>query len=161
MTQRTISANLEPIVSRNVMARAVGDALRDFVGRGREYSVKQLANRSGVADRRIECAMCDPDTTDFRALGVEHLLSIAAILGPDFTDSWLELAKQGAFELPSDEDPSPGDLAADNAEDNAVVTRVARNGVFDADEKPELKVVGTRMIGRGQRLVAIAERRAA
>jgi hypothetical protein len=154
------SANASPVISRNVAGRAVRDALCEFVGRGRDWTVKQLSNRSGVPDRRIECALCDPDREDFRPLGIEHLLSIALILGPDFTDLWLETAKQGAFTLTDDNDPAPGDLAADNAEDNAVVARAARDGKFDDDERPDLRIVGTRMVARGQRLVSIAQRAA-
>lgn len=161
MSHSSNAANNSPIVSRSAAGREIGDALANFVGRGKPWTVKQLSNRSGVPDRRIECAMCDPETTDWRPLAAEHLLSIALVLGPDFTDDWLELARQGAFVLPDENDPAPGDLAADNADDNAVVARAARDGVFDNDERPELKVVGTRMVERGQRLVSIGLRKAA
>lgn len=151
------SANNSPIISRSAAGREIGDALKAFVGRGREWTVKQLSNKSGVPDRRIECAMVDPaNAEDFRPLGIDHLLSIALVLGSDFTDLWIHLAQQGAFPLGDGDTHSPGNIAAENAEDNATVARAAKDGAFSSDDLPELGVVGRRMIERGQRLVSIA-----
>lgn len=146
------SANFPLLVSREHAGNTIGSALRLYVGRGRQYSVKQLSNGTGVKDRVIECAMCDAASVDYRPLPPEALLSISLFLGAEFTAEYLALAKQGAFELPEDDLP-PGVIAADNAEDNAVVTRAAIDGVFDSAEKPDLKVVGVRMVGRGAQLL--------
>lgn len=90
------SANFAPLVSREQAGNAIGDALRLFVGRGRRYSVKQLSNASGIKDRVIECAMCAPDSVDYRPLPVDALLSISRFIGPAFTSEWLRLAEQEA-----------------------------------------------------------------
>ena len=149
------SANLPPLVSREQAENAIADALRLFVGRGRRYSVKQLSNATGIKDRVIECAMCRADSLDHRPLPNSALFSIAKFLGAAFTNEWLGLSDQGAFDLP-DSEPDPGALAADNSDDNAVVTRAAIDGKFDDPEKPGLKVVGARMIQRGHALLAVA-----
>lgn len=154
------SANLCLLVSREHAGNKIGAALRLFVGRGRRYSVKQLANGTGVKDRLIECAMTDAGSVDYRPLPPECLLSLMAFLGSDFTNEFLPLAGQGAFDLPDDE-PNPGVVATDNADDNAVVVRAAIDGKFDNDERRDLKVVGSRMVTRGSQLVALGKRRAA
>lgn len=148
------SADIEPLVSRNRAGAAVAKALSLYVGRGRRYSVKQLSNATGVKDRMIECAKCDPDNTDWRPLPLEALLSISAFLGADFTNEWLPLSGQGAFELP-DGEPDPGDLAIDSTEDSATVVRAAMDGKFDEDERADLRIVGARKIARGQQLIAL------
>lgn len=154
------SANFPLLVSREQAGNKIGVALRLFVGRGRRYSVKQLANGTGVKDRIIECAMTDAGSVDYRPLPPECLLSLIAFLGADFTNEFLHLAGQGAFELP-DEEPDPGTLAADNSDDNATVTRAAIDGKFDEHERPDLKVVGSRMVTRGSQLVALGKGRKA
>jgi len=151
---------LSPLVSRNAAGSAISAALRLYVGRGRRYSVKQLANGTGTKDRVIECAMADPDSTDWRPAPPEALLSWAAFLGADFTSEWLREAGQGAFDLPDDE-PEPGDLAIESTEDSATVVRAAMDGVFDGEERKELKLVGQRKIARGMQLVALGKRKAA
>lgn len=149
------SANNELLVSRSSARSQFRDALRMFIGRGKRFSVKQASNGSGVPDRMIECFMSDPDGEHYRKPDLEEALSLASFIGPDFTCEWLHLAHQGAFWLPDAEDLPPGAIAADNAEDNAVVTRAASDGKFDAHEKPGLRVIGTRMMSRGAHLHAI------
>jgi hypothetical protein len=147
------SADKEPLVSRNAARDAIAKALKLYVGRGRRYSVKELANGTGIKDRVIECAMAGAADTECRSTPPEALLSIALFLGADFTNKWLQLAAQGAFDLPDDE-PDPGALAADNSDDNAAVTRAAIDGVFDQAERKVLPLVGARMMTRGAQLVA-------
>lgn len=154
------SANFQPLVSRERIGNAQGAALRLFVGRGRRYSVKQLANGSGIKDRVIECAMIAADNPDYRPLSQEALASIGLFLGSAFTNEWIGLMGQGAFDLPEGE-PDPGNLAADNSDDNATVTRAAIDGVFDNEERPGLTVVGSRMVSRGVQLVALGKVKAA
>lgn len=149
------SANFPLLVSRNAAGSAVGAALGLFVGRGRRYSVKQLSNATGVPDRRIECAMSDPDSSDFRPLSPEHLLSISLFLGEVFSSEWMAKAKQGCFALPEPDDTPPGAIVADDADDHAKLTDAARDGTF-ANDSAVLKVVGARMISRGIKLRSIA-----
>ena len=160
MTQSSISANFPLLVSREQAGNTIGAALRLFIGRGRQYSVKQLSNATGVKDRMIECAMCDAGSIDWRPLPCEALLSIATFLGAVFTSEWIALARQGAFDLPDADEPPPGMLAADNCDDAAIVTRAAIDGKFTADEYPNLHVVGLHMVTRGQQLAALGRRAA-
>lgn len=150
------SANNQPLISRERIGNGIRDALRLYIGRGRRYSVKQVSNATGVKDRVIECAMTNVDTVDYRPLSLEALVSIASFLGSDFTNEWLSLAAQGAFDLPDESEPPPGALAADVCGDGAEVARRAADGEFDAEDRRALKVVGQREIARGMKLVAMA-----
>lgn len=154
------SANFPLLISREQAGNKIGAALRLFVGRQRRYSVKQLANGTGVKDRLIECAMADAGSLDYRPLPPECLLSIAMFLGADFTNEWLGLAEQGAFDLPDETEPPPGILAADVAGDSAEIARRAADGEFCGDDRKHLRAVGQRKIERGMRLVAMARRAA-
>jgi len=95
------SANYNPLVSREQVGNAIGDALRLFVGRGRRYSVKQLSNGTGIKDRVIECAMCREGTVDYRPLPQEALVSITCFLGAAFANEWLGLANLTASDTDS------------------------------------------------------------
>lgn len=153
MPQRSETADLESIISRKVVGRQIHDALHKMVGRGTDWSVKQLENRSGVSARMIESAMADPDkSVEWRALKPEAILSIAAVLGAEFTSAVLRVVDQGAYDIPEDDGTPPAEIAADNAEDNATLTRAALDNVIDSDEKPQLRVVSSRMISRGMKL---------
>jgi len=154
MPNRNDSADFSPLVSRSAAREAFARALRLYVGRRRRYSVKQLSNGAGVKDRVIECAMCDPDNAEYREPEMAAMLSIAKFLGATFTTEWLDPTRQAAFDLPDDDLP-PGQIAADNAEDNATVTRAAMDGVFDEEERPPLRAVGLRMVSRGTRLASL------
>jgi hypothetical protein len=90
------AADFPPLVSREQARNAVADALRLFVGRGRRYSVKELANATGIPDWQINTALIRGDHPDNRPLPPEALVSIASFLGPVFTNKWLGLAKQMA-----------------------------------------------------------------
>lgn len=112
MASASDSANFDPLVSRNLWRESVRDGLRLFVGRGRRYSVKELANGTGVADRLIECALCAPDSPDFRPLTGECLASLDKFLGPQFASLHLEPSGLGAFELMDGQIPLPKVLAS-------------------------------------------------
>jgi hypothetical protein len=112
----TPSANIELLVSRNSVREKMRDALRLYVGRGRRYSVKELSNGTGVADRLIESAMCEIDSTDYRPLSQEALASIAKFLGASFASHYLELSGLGAFELMNGQIPLPKVLTTADAE---------------------------------------------
>lgn len=146
------SANNEPNVSRSLARQTVRAALRMFIGRGKRFSVKQASNGSGVPDRVIECAMCEPDHPDYRAPPIEALLSLAGFLGPEFTCEWTKLAQQGAFWLPDVDDTPPGELAADATEDAAAIARRAADGDLDREDRAQLRPVGLRMVATGAKL---------
>jgi hypothetical protein len=157
----SISADNSLLVSRSDAREAVGKSLRLYVGRGRRYSVKQLSNATGVPDRTIECAICDPEGTDFRPLPIECLLSISLFLGAEFSSEWMRLARQGAFDLPEEDMPPPGAIAAEDAADTAEIVGRAVDGEFCAEDRKALRVVGQREIRRGMTLVALSSRKAA
>lgn len=84
------SADLIPLISRNLAGENTARALRLFIGRGKRYSVKEVANGAGVKDRCIECAMAGPENTDWRPLNESQLASLMSFLGPDFITAWLK-----------------------------------------------------------------------
>jgi hypothetical protein len=114
------SANNSLLVSRNAIREKLRDALRLYVGRGRRYTVKELSNATGVPDRSIEAAKCDPDDPDYRPLTLENLASLCSVLGAPFASAFLDPCGLGAFELMDGQIPLPKVLAhADTSEDTA------------------------------------------
>ena len=154
MSRCSMSAGVSTLISRDRYGEAISAALRIYVGRGRRYSVKQLSNGTGVKDRIIECAMVEPDNTDWRPLPGDALLSIAMFLGAGFTGEWLSLAAQGAYDLPEAGEPDPMALAAEAADDTAQIVRMAADHVFDAAERALLPEIGRKKIERGMQMVA-------
>jgi hypothetical protein len=149
------SANNSSLISRSAANATFREAVRLFVGRGKRFSVKQVSIGTGISARMIESFMAPVDSTDFRKPDLEEVLTLVSFFGSDFTSELIASTGQAAFDLPEDDIP-PGQIAADNAEDNAVVTRAAVDGKFDSDERPDLRVIGRRMVSRGQRLAALA-----
>jgi hypothetical protein len=150
------SANIETLVSRNSLREAIRKALNLYVGRGRRYTVKELSNATGVADRIIESAKLHPDNADFRPLREENLASVAKFLGAPFASVWLETMGLGAYELMEGEPPLPGILAAADAADTAEIVSRAADGEFDEEDCEALKAVGHREIQRGLTLVSLS-----
>lgn len=152
------SAKFAPIVSRNAVDEAHHDALRLFVGRGKPYSVKELARASGVPARMIESGVAPADGGDFRPLARDHFWSIALTLGAPFLNHITTvLANVGAFNLPNDELPQPCELVADSAEDHAEIAEAGRDGQFGANDHGKLWVVGQGFIQRGMQLVGLGK----
>lgn len=152
------SADISPIISRNAAGTAVCRALRLRIGRGRRYSVKEAANGSGVKDRVIECAMTDPDNTEWRPLPPEALLSLMAFLGPEFTSEAIRATGQGAYWLPEGD----GDAAAlntDSAEFNyeyaKAIDPLGPGGPkVLPEEKVKLRNIASRMAPKVQAVAA-------
>jgi hypothetical protein len=94
------------LVSRNCLGEKLRDALHLHVGRGRRYSVRELSDATGVPERCIEAAKCQPDDPEYRPLKVEDLASLAKFLGAPFASAFLEPCGLGAFEL-NDQPPLP------------------------------------------------------
>lgn len=91
------SADFIGLVSREQAENALRDAINLFVGRGRLYSVEQLAKGARIAQRRIECFRSyQHGHPDYRPLHFGDVLSIQKFLGPDFTNEWLHLTEQVA-----------------------------------------------------------------
>ena len=102
----------QPLVSRNTIRERMRDALRLYVGRGRRFTVKELSNATGIADRLIESAMCEVDSADYRPLSLEALASINKFLGVEFASAFLEPSGLGVFEMMEEEPPLPQVLDA-------------------------------------------------
>jgi hypothetical protein len=149
-----------PVVSRSMLDCAVSEALCKFVGRGKRFtSVKHLSRASGVNVRMLEAAK-NPDSTDYRPLNRENLFSVMLVAGADFTNELLpQLAHQGAFDLPPQVLPSPGELCAESAEDHLVIAVAAKDGRFCAQDHGKLWRVGQDFIERGMQLVGMGKRR--
>jgi hypothetical protein len=119
MATRADTADIPLLVSRNSIREKLRDALRLYVGRGRRYSVKELSNGTGVPDRMIECALCEPDDPEYRPLKLEELASLIKFLGVPFASSIIEIAGLGAFELMDGQIPLPKVLATAEAQEPA------------------------------------------
>ena len=90
------SADFEGLISREQAENAFRDALCLFVGRGRRYSVEQLAKGSRVHRRKIEpFKSYKLGHVDYRPLDFGDILSITAFLGAEFTNEYLKLSAQG------------------------------------------------------------------
>ncbi len=152
------SAEISLLISREHAENKFREAVRLFVGKGKLYSAAQLAKGIGLKDKTkplYDFLSYPSGHPDYRPPNFGLMLSITAFLGPDFTNEWLVLTNQGAFDLPDDA-MNLRRLAADNSDDNATVVRAAVDGQFDDDERSDLKVVGSRMMTRGAQLVAIS-----
>lgn len=109
-----VSADFEPLVSREQAENAFRRALSLFVGRRRRYSVEDLATGSGVPERLIECYRGYPlGHPDYRPLHDGHKLSIAKFLGPQFTTEWLKPCDQVAREIGPLDHEAIADWSAD------------------------------------------------
>lgn len=114
------AANFKPLVSRSCIGETIRDALHLHVGRGRRYSVRSLSEATGVPERCIEAAKCEPDDPEYRPLKQEDLASLIKFLGAPFASAVLEPCGLGAFELMDGQIPLPKVLAkADQQEDIA------------------------------------------
>lgn len=96
----------KPLISRHTINEKVRDALHLYAGRGCRYSVAALAEATGVPERCIEAAKCEPDDPNHRPLALEYLASIAKFLRDPFASAFLEPCDLGAFEL-NDQPPLP------------------------------------------------------
>lgn len=153
------SANYPLLVSREQIGNTIRKALRLYVGRGRQFSVKELSNGTGVKDRVIECAMEAPDSVEYRPLPLEAFASIMSFMGAHFANDVLATMNMGAFDLP-DTEIDPHELVATSAENNAKIARAAADGKIDGDEARNLRAAGESMVTHGQNLVALAGRAA-
>lgn len=139
------SANIACTVSRSAMGEAVARGLRLFIGRGREFSVKIVANRTGVPDRAIESAMVmDTDSEDWRPLKPEYLAALGRFLGPEFNSAWMvPLCDQAAVALPGDDD---GRGALSTVEDAVTLCRHDMGDDHSAAASVRLRPVALRLV---------------
>ena len=113
------AANFRPLISRNCIGETIRDALHLYVGRGRRYSTPSLSRATGVPERCIEAAKCEPDDPEYRPLKLEDLASLIKFLGAPFASAILEPTALGAFELMDGQPPLPKVLTATKAQEDA------------------------------------------
>lgn len=152
------SAGIVPLVHRKDAHHAVRSALRCFVGPGRPWKSVDLAAKAGVPVKTIECALAEVGAEHWRPIALDRLLSIAAVLGADFTSLWLGLARQGAFAVTIGDALPAGEIVAAMASDLAVVTGIVADGVITAEEEPLLIAVASRKPSTGGHLMRLARR---
>ncbi len=155
------SANMPLLISRSAANEAFRDALRLFVGRGRQYSVKQLSKGTGISDRMIESFMAQVGSTDYRKPDIEELMTLQLFLGPDFTTEMQTPTHQGAYWLPEADPTPPGEMAADLTEGAGAVARAVAGGDFSPEARHQLRPVGRRLMSVGASLAMPARRMAA
>lgn len=93
------AAELEPLITREQAENTFRKALALFIGRGRQYSVVQVANAIGCKPKAIYDFIGYPaGHYDHRPLHFGLILSLTSFLGPRFTNEWLILCDQQASE---------------------------------------------------------------
>ena len=160
------TAELNLLVSREHAENKLRDAIRLYVGRGRLYSVEQLAKGIGLPmknGKQITKPLYDfisprVGSPDHRPLHFGLVMSITAFLGPDFTNEWLGIASQVAFDV-TDEEPDPGQLAAITSQDTADIVRMVADGDLANDDPRALIRTGTSMAANGMKLTSMGARR--
>lgn len=115
--------------SRDDLARAQHRALRRFVGRGKEWSFKELARDAKMDVDRLHDLAERPDSADWRPWTDNERLSIAIALGDqghDFLTEYDRVAGFGAFRLPDPENDRPlKEIAPEAASDALELTQGA------------------------------------
>jgi len=153
------SAEFSPLVCRNAADEAIHEALRQFVGHKKRYTVKKLQRKSGVSAKMIYSAIAPVGSQEFRPLNRENLLSIMAAIGADFANEVLpKLCGIGTFDIPEHPLPHPGEVVAESAEDHASIARAGADGMFCSRDHAQLRAVGQDHIELGLQLVALGDK---
>lgn len=153
------SAGFEPLVSRYALAEAFRNALRLYVGRGRRYSVKELARGIGFSTRLIEGWIAPVGTEEHRVPEAAAILSCMAFLRAEFASDLLALASLAAIDVDDDDGHERvRDIGVETAEDAARVVRITADDDVCPAEAAEARAVGLRKIERGMQLVDLANR---
>lgn len=142
MTPRSRSAGVIPRIPRRDAHCAIRAALRRYlVGVGKEWTAVRLSKEAGVPLKSIECAIAEVGSEHWRPLPVDRLLSIAAVLGAEFTSLWLAIARQGAFGHAPHAAPRPGEIVATMAGHTATIAAILVDNVVTADERPTMLAI--------------------
>ena len=141
MTPRKGSAGVIPRVPRKDAHSAIRAALRRYVGAGRPWTTVRLSEEAGVPLKSIECAICEVGSEHWRPLPVDRLLSIAAVLGAEFTSLWLAVARQGSFDHAPYVAPRPGEIVATMAGHTATIAAILVDGFVSDEERPMMLAI--------------------
>lgn len=156
MTISPRTAGDPPIVTRNGAAVAIRDALNHFIGTGRPYTRKEVAEATGVPYRVIETAQTPPGSVEGRPMPMYALLSLSAFLGADFTNRWLAVAKQGAFDFPDVAELRPAVEVAEAATWTSQLSLRAIDQELCSKDLEALLPYAVDTIEAGMRIVAMA-----
>lgn len=85
-----------PLIPHDLAARRIEDAIRLRVGRGKRYSFQALSDATGIPLRTCESYVHGATP------GLAGLLSLCAVLGPQFTSDILGLCGQTAKSADAD-----------------------------------------------------------
>ncbi len=145
-SERTIPCQREPFmgvrapVSQGTAAERLSVAVRKHVGRGRAYSIEQFRQKIGASASAVEKMMAGEYMP-----GLPTLLTMQRELPPQFANDLIELAGlTGARRLAGIE-TSAAVLAADLADETALVVRALSDGCIDHQERAVLRTSLSRL----------------
>lgn len=123
---------------------AVWRALTLFIGRGRRYSVEDVATGTGIPGNTI-AKWLTPDPLQRRRPKGCHLLLVAQFIGVAFTNKLLGPIGQGGRELEAADD-APGRVIARLAAASAKFAELGADGAFDHVDRGKLEPFADDMI---------------
>lgn len=157
-----VSAELQPLVSREQMDNAFHRAINMFVGRGKRHRAADVCTGAGIDRRRLDCYRGYPiGHPDHRPLHEHEKWSISSYVGADLTSQWIQSLGQGAFDIPDDDTPPAMRMACESADDNAKLLNIVADNRIDKDEREDAAAIGRRSISRGVALVSASRAKAA
>ena len=127
------------LISQEVAARTVEDALRLRVGRGRRHSFDGLAEASGIPLRTLESYVQGSTP------GLGNLLTLCSLLGSGFTSDILRCVGQAAREADPDAPHHARALTALTAV-AAQLAAALEDGALDHREKAQLRPAALNLI---------------
>lgn len=117
--------------------RAIYRALTLFIGRGRRYSVEDIAIGTGIPGSTI-AKWLTPDPLQRRRPKGSHLLVIRQYIGVEFTNKELEAIGQGGRALHAEEG-SPGLVMAHLTRDLAQIAGCGVSGSWNHTHERDLE----------------------
>lgn len=140
---------VQPAIPHGTAAERLADALRRFVGRGREYSVESFRLRIGMSAKMVEKMLTGECTP-----GLATLLTMKRALPAAFTNDMLELAQLTGARRLNGQAQTAAVVLADLADGAAEIARDLADGKLDHIEKAELRRSLPRLIERLQEFQA-------
>lgn len=137
------------LISTDAFREAVYHAIRLFVGRGRSWSVEDVAVALNAADHKITARAVQSwiasDPIERRTPDTPMLGALCQLLGPSFTAKWLGPLGQGAHSL-SAVTGSPAQIIAALMDGSAQFAVRGIDGVFCNIDRGDLETVADKMI---------------
>lgn len=127
-------------VPHGTAAERLSVAIRRHVGRQRAFSIEQFRRKIGASASTVEKMMAGETTP-----GLALLLTIKRELPPEFTNDLLELSALTGARRIAGTDKSAALLAADLADQTALIVRALADGHIDHREKAVLRATLARL----------------